>query len=72
MELPYKGLTIYDKEPVKVGNRFSGESVMLSPEEVAVYDAIMGFEIVGEWEKMYDGIDWFRKNNPEAYMVLLD
>ena len=72
MELPYKGLVIYDKEPVKVDNRFSGESVTLSPEEVAVYDAIMGFEIVGEWEKMYDGIDWFRKNNPEAYMVLLD
>ena len=72
MELPYKGLTIYDKEPVKVDNRFGGGSVMLSPEEVAVYDAIMGFEIVGEWEKMYDGIDWFRKNNPEAYMVLLD
>jgi len=72
MELPYKGLAIYDKEPVKVDNRFGGGSVMLSPEEVAVYDAIMGFEIVGEWEKMYDGIDWFRKNNPEAYMVLLD
>ena len=39
MKLPFKCM-ILDKEPVRVSNPFSGESCMLTPEAVAVYDVI--------------------------------
>jgi len=70
-KLPFE-VTIYDKEPVKVTNRFGGDSVMLSPEAVAVYDVIIGAERLGLWEDMQKGLDWFRTNYPNEYMVLLD
>lgn len=68
-----------------VQNPFSGESYELSAEELSMYDYIMGIQFVieklgGVWNpatakwqnQMRKGLDWFRKNNPEAYMVLLD
>ena len=66
-------------------NRFNGESVMLTKEEASRHDAIFLAEImatledkrVGEggskhWDIMREHLDWFRKNNAKAYMVLLD
>ena len=66
-------------------NRFNGESVMLTKEEAKKHDAIFMCEIMatledktkgeGEskhWQIMRDHLDWFRKNNAKAYMVLLD
>ena len=66
-------------------NRFNGESVMLTKEEARRHDCIFLAEImatindktVGEgnskhWQIMRDHLDWFRKNNAKAYMVLLD
>ncbi len=70
-KLPFN-VTIYDKEPVKVTNRFGGDSVMLSPEAVAVYDVIMGAEITENWDIHSKGLEWFRINYPTEYMVLLD
>ena len=70
-KLPFE-VTIYDKEPVEVQNRFGGASVMLEPEAVAVYDVIMGAERLGLYKEMQKGLDWFRKNHPDEYMVLLD
>ena len=64
-----------------VTNPFSGESAMLSPNEVAMYDLIMGLTMVLERtgyssEKLMKdhrrGLDWFRVANPKAYMTLLD
>ena len=46
-----------------------------------MYDFIMGATITSEMgifntphhiQELRKGLDWFRKNNPEAYMVLLD
>jgi hypothetical protein len=71
MKLPFD-CVIYDTEPVKVENPFSGESCMLTPEAVAVYDTIRGCEMVGDYKMVRKGLDWFRKHFPAEYMVLLD
>ena len=42
-ELPV-GLKIMDAEPKEVTNPFSGESVVLQPDAIAVYDFIKGAE----------------------------
>lgn len=70
-KLPFDCM-ILDKEPVMVQNRFSGESVLLQPDAVAVYDSIMGAEMIGDYKRVQKGLDWFRRYFPEEYMVLLD
>lgn len=71
MKLPFE-CQIYDKEPVSVANPFSGESCMLVPEAIAVYDTVKGAEMVGDYDTVRKGISWFRENFPKEYMVLLD
>lgn len=71
-KLPYEGIAIYDKEPVLVSNPYTGDSVMLTPEAVAVYDTIKGCEMFGDYDGLRVGLDWFRKHYPKEYMVLLD
>jgi hypothetical protein len=71
MKLPFD-CVILDTEPVEVRNRFSGDSCMLTPEAVAVYDTIMGSEFIGDYKKVRKGLDWFRKHYPKEYMILLD
>jgi len=68
----FPGITIMDSEPAEVRNRFGGESIVLQPEELAVYDYLMGCEMMGDYKGLRKGLDWFMENNPEAYMVLLD
>ena len=66
-------------------NRFNGESIMLTKEEARRHDCIFLAEIMAtledktlgtgaskHWQTMRKHLDWFRKNNAEAYMVLLD
>lgn len=71
VKLPFDCMLL-DTEPVKVTNPFSGESCMLTPEAVAVYDTIMGCEMVGDYNTIRKGLDWFRKHFPAEYMILLD
>ena len=68
----FPGIAIYDTEPVVVKNPFSGQGISLTPEEVAVYDYGKGCELIGDYKGLRKCIDWFIKNNTEAYMVLLD
>ena len=63
---------ILDDHPASVSNPFSGESIVLDPQEIAVYDVIMGANLTKNWDLVRKGSDWFRKHNPEAYMVLID
>ena len=64
----------------EVTNPFSGESYDLTAEELSIYDFIMGCQSIFETgkynQKMINDFDkalsWFRTNNSEAYMVLLD
>ena len=63
---------ILDTEPVEVQNPFSGETCVLTPEAVAVYDTIKGAEIFGQYQTVRKGLEWFRKYFPAEYYVLLD
>jgi len=71
---------LYDKGDT-VRNRFSGEEYELNNVELSMYDFIIGstmvMEMAGGWQhtdvqELRKGLDWFRMNNAEAYMVLLD
>tara|TARA_R100001480_G_scaffold30092_1_gene41011 strand:+ start:501 stop:779 length:279 start_codon:yes stop_codon:yes gene_type:complete len=68
-----------------VTNPFSGETYELNRTELSMYDFLMGCQFIidmngGSFNKdsislqndMRKGLDWFRKNNAKAYMVLLD
>ena len=68
-------------ESGEVTNPFSRQSYELTAEELSMYDFIIGANnlmemgIVRNNKVLTDlrkGINWFRKNNPEAYYVLLD
>jgi hypothetical protein len=71
MKLPFD-CTIMDSEPVEVRNPFSGDSCMLTPEAVAVYDVVMGANLIGDYKTLRKGLDWFRKHYAREYMILLD
>ena len=77
----FKG-ELYEEGAV-VRNRFGGGEIELNNVELSMYDFVMGasilIEITGPWggdtktiKELRKGLDWFRKNNAEAYMVLLD
>jgi len=66
-------------------NRFTGESIKLTKEEAIKHDRIFINELAATledkvkgtgaselWQKVRDDLDWFRKHNAKAYMVLLD
>ena len=63
-----------------VSNPYTGESIDLTAEELSMYDFIKGAEFVMSGmsgntkliSEMRRGLDWFRRANPKAYMVLLD
>jgi len=79
--------TIY-KKGTKVRNPFSGETYKLNALELSIYDFIIGANIFLEesfankvepndrLEKItrdvYKALDWFKKYNAKAYMILLD
>ena len=56
----------------KVRNRFNGDEIELPEFAVAVYDVIMGSEMLQDWKTHRQGLDWFIKYFPKQYMVLLD
>ena len=56
----------------EVSNRFNGEKAKLPAFAVAVYDVIMGSEMLQDWKSHRQGLDWFIKYFPKQYMVLLD
>ena len=76
------------QEGTTVQNPFSGETYKLNALELSIYDFIMGATMFLEnafdnkvepndktekiTKDLYKGLDWFKSNNAEAYMVLLD
>lgn len=56
-----------------VTNPFSNESIELTAEELSMYDYIMGCVTLNKYDTTFNkAMNWFRKANSEAYMVLLD
>ena len=76
------------QEGTTVQNPFSGETYKLNALELSIYDFIIGANMFLEQafenkvepndkteritRDLYKGLDWFKKYNTEAYMVLLD
>ena len=74
IKLPFPSAD-YGDEPLKeieVANRFNGDKTTLPAFAVAVYDVIMGSEMLQDWKSHRLGLDWFIKYFPKQYMVLLD
>ncbi len=86
-ELPkwFKGVAY--KEGDIVSNPFTGDQAILTGNELAMYDFIKGAEytisvtynddildptVAKLANEMRKGLDWFRSENPSAYMTLLD
>tara|TARA_Y100000593_G_C4170864_1_gene266905 strand:+ start:401 stop:649 length:249 start_codon:yes stop_codon:yes gene_type:complete len=80
-----KTKTIVEERTEERRNRFTGESIMLTKEEADKHDAIFINELAATiedktlgyggsklWEKVRKNLDWFRRHNAKAYMVLLD
>ena len=65
---------------IKTTNPYSGQSIDLTVEEFTRYQIIKQAEAKADesngddpfWDVVRDGLDWFRKHNAKAYMVLLD
>jgi len=87
IKLPFKGADYSDTplEMETVSNPFSGESIAMPKFAVAVYDVIMGSNLIAEkydqahgmgtspdWDRVRKGLDWFRRYFAKEYMVLLD
>ena len=76
----FQGMCYDEGDTVK--NPFSGEEYELNNVELSMYDFIVGCQLVFEMaphtisdnqvKDFQKGLDWFRKNNSQAYMVLLD
>ena len=87
IKLPFAGAD-YGTDPLEmetVTNPFSGQSIAMPKFAVAVYDVIMGSNLIAErydqthgmgtspdWELVRKGLDWFRKHFAPQYMILLD
>ena len=79
--------TIYE-EGAEVRNPFSGDTYKLNNKELSMYDFVVGANRVLEmlhdnrtesndridklYDDLYKGLDWFKKYNTKAYMILLD
>jgi len=76
----FKGTCYNEGSTVK--NPFSGEEYELNNVELSMYDFIIGSQMVfekaphmvtpGKVRDFQRGLSWFRKNNMDAYWVLLD
>jgi hypothetical protein len=87
IKLPFKDAD-YSTTPLEmetVSNPFSGQSISMPKFAVAVYDVIMGSNLIAEqydtkhgigtsptWNDVRKGLDWFRQYFAKEYMVLLD
>ena len=63
--------TLNTKE-VEIANRFSGEKTTMPEFAAAVYDTIIGSEMLGDYDTVRKGLDWFRQHFAKQYMVVLD
>ena len=74
-----------DTEMETVSNPFSGQSIDMPKFAVAVYDVIMGSNLLAErydqthgmgsspdWKIVRKGLEWCRQHFAKEYMVLLD
>ena len=72
-------------ESVTIRNRFTGQATEMPTFAAAVYDVVIGSEMIAtqeddhlgmgaskKWDNVRKGIDWFKQHFAEQYMVVLD
>jgi len=59
-------------EEVTIKNRFSGQATTMPAFAAAVYDVIIGAEMMEQWDLVRKGLDWFKQYFAKQYMVVLD
>ena len=72
-KLPFK--VLLSNQPTMeniIANRFGGDTCTLPEFAVAVYDTILGAEMVQDWKTHRKGLDWFSRNFTDQYYTLLD
>jgi hypothetical protein len=62
----------YTKAVTQYQTRLLANTAELTAEELSMYDLIMGAQVTGNYDIMQKGLTWFRRENPSAYMTLLD
>ena len=60
-----------DKD-IELQNPFSKQKATVPGYAAAVYDVIIGAEQFKDYDTVQKGCDWFSRNFPKQYMVLLD
>ena len=60
------------EQDVTIQNPFSGEKATVPGYAAAVYDVIIGAQQFKDYDSVQKGCDWFSRNFPKQYMVLLD
>ena len=77
--------TLDGEKDVVLKNRFGGEECTVPGYAAAVYDVIIGSEMIAsqedkhlgdggskQWDNVRKGLDWFKQYFAEQYMVVLD
>ena len=64
--------TLDGEKDVVIANRQNGEKATVPGYAAAVYDVIIGAEQFKDYDSVQKSCDWFSRNFPKQYMVLLD
>ncbi len=74
IKVPFEGADyrLDGEQDVTIQNPFSGEKATVPGYAAAVYDVIIGAEQFKDYDSVQKGCDWFSRNFPKQYMVLLD
>ena len=74
IKVPFKdaNYTLDGEKDVVLANMFSGEKATVPGYAAAVYDVIIGAQATHDYDLVQKGCDWFSRNFPKQYMVLLD
>ena len=74
VKVPFKdaNYTLDGDKDIEIQNKLSGEKATVPGYAAAVYDVIMGAQVTHNYDMVEKGCDWFSRNFPKQYMVLLD
>ena len=64
--------TLDDDKDIEIQNPFSKQKAIVPGYAAAVYDVIIGAQATNRHDLVEQGSDWFSRNFPKQYMVLLD
>ena len=64
--------TLDGDKDIEIQNKQSGAKATVPGYAAAVYDVITGAQVTHDYDLIQQGCDWFSRNFPKQYMVLLD